>query len=342
MSSHSLASIAAALGGDLCGADVPVSRIAPLERAGEGEISFVAHAKYRRMLDSTRAAALILPRSLQGAHAGPHILADNPQLYFAQVAQLLHPAAHPALGVHPSAVVLSPVPADASIGPLSFIGENCVIGAGVIVGAGCTIQSGCMIGAGTLLHDRVSLYANSKVGERAILHSGCVIGSDGFGYARHRDGSWEKIPQIGRAILGDEVEIGANVTIDRGAMDDTVIGNGVKLDNMVHIAHNVRLGEHTAMAGQSGVAGSSTVGRRVMVGGQSGVLGHIEIADDVVLSGRSLASKSVSEACMLSSALPAQNQAEWNRNSVHLRHLDEMAKRIRALEKKLEELEKPE
>lgn len=332
--------IVAKLGGELLGdAGVSVRQVAPLERATPEEIGFVAHAKYRKALESSKAGIVILPKSLADAHHGARIIADDPYLYFARVAQLLNPADQSRPGIHPTAVVLSPVPASASIGPHVFIDEACVIGERVVIGAGSVLERGVELGEGTLLHARVVLYSRSKLGARCIVHSGAVIGGDGFGFARRKDGSWEKIPQIGRVLIGDDVEIGANTTVDRGALDDTVIESGAKLDNLIQIAHNCRVGEHSAMAAFAGMAGSSSLGKRVMVGGQAGIMGHIEVADDVIVSARSFMSKSTSEKGVYTSAIPSQPHNEWMRNAVHLKHLDEMADRIKQLEKKLKELE---
>jgi len=328
------------LGGELISdGDVHVEQIAPLERAGAHEIGFVAHAKYRKALETTKAGAVIVPPALADATTLPRIVIRDPYLYFARVAQLLNPAISPYRGVHPSAVVLSPLPASVNVAPLAFVGEDCVVGENVTIGPGSVIERGSRIGADTILHAKVVVYAESVVGARCILHTGCVVGSDGFGFAPKGNGSWEKIPQIGRAVIGDDVEIGANTTIDRGALDDTVIENGVKLDNLIQIAHNCQVGENSAMAAFVGMAGSSKLGKRVRVGGQAGIMGHIDVCDDVVISARSFISKSVSEKGMYTSAIASQPHHEWLRNAVHLKHLDEMADRIRALEKKLKELE---
>ncbi|MFA9440560.1 UDP-3-O-(3-hydroxymyristoyl)glucosamine N-acyltransferase [Uliginosibacterium sp. sgz301328] len=337
--SHSLYDIVEALGGE-CRGDgaTQIRQVAPLDRAGEGEIGFVAHAKYRKSLETTKAAAVIVPPALADAFDGARIVAADPYLYFARLVQFLNPVERPAVGIHPTAVVLCEVPPSASIGPLVFLGDGCVIGDDVIIEAGCVIEGDVTIGAGTHLHPRVTIYRDSIVGRNCVLHAGAVIGSDGFGFARRKDGSWEKIPQIGRAILGDDVEVGANTTIDRGALDDTVIERGVKLDNLIQIAHNCRVGENSAMAAFAGMAGSSSVGRRVMVGGQAGIMGHVSVADDVVVSARSFISKSVSERGVYTSAIPAQSHHDWMRNAVHLKNLDALAERVRTLEKKINEL----
>ncbi|KAF7598550.1 MAG: UDP-3-O-(3-hydroxymyristoyl)glucosamine N-acyltransferase [Candidatus Dactylopiibacterium carminicum] len=338
--SLTLTEIVATLGGELHGDGAcRIHQVAPLGRANAGEIGFVAHPKYRDSLDGCKASALVLPPALINASDLPRIIIQDPYLYFARLTQLLNPIRRSEPGVHPTAVVLSPVPASASIGANAYIGENCQVGEGVVISPGCVIGEGCSIGADSYLHAHVILYADTHVGRRCILHAGCVIGSDGFGNARRPDGSWEKIPQIGRAILGDDVEIGANTTVDRGALDDTVVENGARIDNLIQIAHNCRVGEHAAIAGQAGMAGSSTLGKRVMVGGQAGIMGHIDVGDDIVISARSFMSKSVMERGVYTSAIPSQSHKEWLRNAVHLKHLDAMADRIRALENKLKELE---
>lgn len=332
----SLKGIAEALGGEVFGdEDVHLHQVAPLERARPDEIGFVAHSKYKGLLETTQAGAVILPPSLAQATQLPRIVVRDPYLYFAQVVQLLNPGHQYPEGIHPSAVVLSPVPASVHVGAHAFVGEGCSIGEHAVIGPGCVIEPGCEIGAHSLLRARVSVYRDSKIGERCILHAGCVIGSDGFGFARRPDGSWEKIPQIGKVCIGDDVELGANVTIDRGALDDTVIEDGVKLDNLVHIAHNCRIGAHSALAAQVGVAGSTTIGKRFMAGGQAGVDGHIQIGDDVVVSGQSCLTKNVAEKGMYTSTIPSLPHMQWMRNAVHIKHLDEMSARIRELEKKL-------
>ncbi|HSD38633.1 MAG TPA: UDP-3-O-(3-hydroxymyristoyl)glucosamine N-acyltransferase [Rhodocyclaceae bacterium] len=338
--SFSVRQIVEVLGGELSGDDsVVITQVAPLERAAGSDIGFVAHAKYRKALDATHAGALILPRSLADAWSGTRIVVDDPYLYFARVTQLLNPVTNAYAGIHPTAVVLSDLPPGIGVGPLAFIGEDCHIAAGVVIGPGAIVEQGTTIGENTLLHAKVVVYAGSQIGARCVLHSGAIIGGDGFGFARRKDGGWEKIPQIGRVILGDDVEVGANTTIDRGALDDTVIENGVKLDNLIQIAHNCRVGENSAMAAFAGMAGSSKLGKRVMVGGQAGIMGHIEVADDVVVSSRSFMSKSVSEKGVYTSTIPAIQHNDWLRNAVHIKHLDEMADRIKQLEKKLERLD---
>lgn len=336
-----LAEIVGHLGGRLVGdGSIEIAQVATLELAGEGEISFLAQPKYRAALETCRAAAVIVPPVAEGATSLPRIVTGDPYLYFARLAQWLNPPSRPASGVHPSAVVECRVPDSVSIGPLAYVGPDCTIGENVVISPGCVVGAGVTLGADTVLNPNVTIYRDCVLGERCIIHSGTVIGGDGFGYARERDGAWVKIPQIGRVVIGDDVEIGTNTCVDRGALGDTVISRGVKLDNMVQISHNVRLGEHTAMAGASGVAGSGKVGARVMIGGQSGVNGHIEVADDTVILSRTLVSKTIKEKGVYSSALPALQHTQWLKNAAHFRHLDALVDRLRELEKRIADLER--
>lgn len=330
----SLTQIVEALGGELLGSGaVQVRQIAPLERAKADEIGFVTHSKYKAALDVTQAGAVIVPPALQDATDRPRIVTRDPYLYYARLAQLLNPATEFPAGVDASAVVCSALPASVHVGPQAYVAEGCVIGEDVVIGPGCVIERGVHIGAGTFLHPRVTIRQDCVVGARCVFQPGAVIGSDGFGFARRTDGSWEKIPQIGRVVIGDDVEIGANTTIDRGALDDTIIENGVKLDNLVHIAHNCQVGENSAIAAMSGVAGSTKLGKRFMGGGSCGVNGHITVCDDVVLSAWSCLTKSVTEKGVYTSLVPSLPHAEWNHNAVHIRHLDDMSTRLRGLEK---------
>lgn len=326
------------LGGELIGdGSVEIERVAPLERAGLGEIAFISNPKYVSGLAGCKAAAVILTKAVSDKTELVRIVTPDPYIYYARVAQLLNPDVRPPAGIHRSAVVDAELPASVSVGACAVIEEDAWIDEDVVVGAGCFIGRGVRVGRGTRLHPNVSVYPGAVIGERCVIHSGAVISSDGFGFARDRDGSWVKIPQIGRVLIGDDVEIGSNTTVDRGALDDTVIANGVKLDNLIQIAHNVRLGENTAMAGHSGVAGSTTIGARCMIGGQAGISGHLEICDDVMVSGCTLVPKSIKSPGVYTSNLPLQPHADWVRNFSHLRHLDALAKRVRELEKLLAE-----
>lgn len=329
------------LGGELLGdPSVVVRQIASLDRAGEGELAFLVSPKYRAALEASRASAFILPAKAADFTDRPRILTPDPYLYFARAAQLFNPPKAVPAGVHPSAVVGSELPASVAVGPNAVIGADCRIGEGCVIGAGCLIGDGVTIGAGSLLHAGVKVYDGCTIGTRAILHSGAVIGADGLGFARDADKHWVKIPQIGGVVIGDDVEIGANTTVDRGALEDTVIGNGVKLDNLIHVAHNCRVGEDTIMAAMAGLAGSTTVGKRVQVGGKAGFSGHLEVGDDIVISADTNVTKSIDRPGVYTAMIPLQPHADWVKNFSHLRRLDAMAERVRELEKKLAEQDK--
>jgi UDP-3-O-[3-hydroxymyristoyl] glucosamine N-acyltransferase len=334
------------LGGSLVGdAEVSVSGIAPLDRAEPGQLSFLANPKFRAHAATTRASALILTPAdselLGDAYSGSRILADNPYAYFARAAQFfVDRAAPPArCGIHASAVVDT----TARVSPRAWIGPQVVLEAGADIGDDCIIDAGsyvgkhARIGAGTRLHARVTFHAHCEIGLRGIVHSGAVIGADGFGFAPE-DGRWVKIPQTGRVLIGDDVEIGANTTVDRGALEDTVIEEGVKLDNQIQIAHNCRIGAHTAMAGCVGVAGSAVIGKRCTFGGAAMVLGHLSIADDVHISSGSLVSRSITEPGQYTGFYPLSKNAEWEKTAAIVRNLSSMREKIRELEKTIEQL----
>lgn len=320
-------------GGELVGAgEICVGRVAPLDAAGEGDIAFLANPRYASRLAACKASAVIVAPAARERTALPRIVTPDPYLYFAKVASLLNPPPTHTAGIHPGATVLGRVAAGASLGPGVFVGAEAEIGAHAVLGPGVSIGPGCVIGAHSVLHPRVTVYSGCVIGARCIIHAGAVIGADGFGFAREHNGAWFKIPQTGRVIIGDDVEVGANTTIDRGALGDTIIANGVKLDNQIQIAHNVTIGEHTAIAGCVGIAGSTRIGRRCMIGGQAGIIGHLDICDDVVVSAGTLVSKSIREPGTYTAGLPLQAHAEWVRNFAHLRHLDALSARVRALE----------
>ncbi|MDP2783713.1 MAG: UDP-3-O-(3-hydroxymyristoyl)glucosamine N-acyltransferase [Sulfurimicrobium sp.] len=338
----SLGEIVELLGGEvLCDAELRVSQIASLEQAQACHISFLTGGRFLKKLEQSAAGAVIVGKDMRDASDRPRIVCNNPYAYFARVSALLNPEPAVKAGVHASAVIDPGVKiADsASIGPFVHIGADCVIGDGVVIGAGCVIGASVVIGAQCRLYPRVVIYHGCQLGERVILHSGAVIGADGFGLA-HENGRWLKIPQIGRVLIGDDVEIGANTTIDRGALEDTVIEEGVKLDNQIQVAHNVRIGAHSAMAGCVGIAGSAKIGRHCTVGGAGMILGHLEIADNVQISSGTLITKSIHKPGAYTSAMPFSAHDVWLKNAAHLRHLDAMAQKIQGLEKKINELEK--
>jgi UDP-3-O-[3-hydroxymyristoyl] glucosamine N-acyltransferase len=338
--SYRLADIAAQLGGRVLGdAGVRVSQIATLENAQAHHISFLTNSKYRAQLATTKAGAVILGEADAGATGLPRIISDNPYAYFAKVSSLLNPLPEPKPGVHPSAVIGATAQIDptASIAATAVIGEGASIGAHSVIGEGCCIGANVVIGSHARLYPRVVIYHDCVVGDNLIAHSGAVIGSDGFGIAMD-EGRWIKIPQIGRVVIGNDVEIGANTTIDRGALDDTVIEDGVKLDNQIQVAHNVHIGAHTAIAGCVGIAGSATIGKYCRIGGSAGILGHLQIADHVEIASFTLIGKSIPEPGSYAGIMPFSRTDEWRKNAVHMRHLDEMAKRLRKLEKEIETL----
>lgn len=338
----SLAELVARFGGELVGDDGTrvICQVAPLDRAGEHEIAFVSQARYMARLNTTRAGAVILPVDARDAIERPRILTPHPYLYFARVSALLNPSPRPAAGIHASASVAAgaDVASDASVGPGAVIGAGARVGARAVIGANCVLGDEALIGDDSVLHANVTVYRGCEIGARCILHSGAVIGSDGFGFAPNGE-VWEKIPQIGRVVVGDDVEIGACTTVDRGALEDTIIEDGVKIDNLVQVAHNVRIGAHTAIAACTGIAGSARIGRHCQIGGAAMIIGHIEIADGTRISTNTLITKSLTEAGTYTAALPFSAHEVWLKNAVHLRNLDKLVDRVRQLENRINELE---
>ena len=333
---HTLRDIAERFGGRVMGdPETLVLQVATLENAPAGAIAFFANERYLQQLKSTRAAAVIVSEAARDATTLPRIVCENPYAYFAHVSALLNPPPPARAGVHRTAVVdrSAAVAAGVSVGPHAVIGPRARLGAGSVIGAGCFIGESAVIGAGSRLFPNVTIYHRCEIGERVILHSGVVIGADGFGLALEQ-GRWLKVPQIGRVIIGNDVEIGANTTVDRGAIDDTIIEDGVKLDNQIQIGHNVRIGAHTAIAACAGVAGSARIGRFCRIGGASGIAGHIVIADHVEISTHTLITKSIDEPGTYTGAYPFDVNSKWRRNAAQLRHLNDLAERVRAIEKK--------
>lgn len=334
----SLAELSARLGVRLRGdGAVRVSRVAPLDDATAGSLGFLGDSKYRRHLAETRASAVILAESDLELTDRPVLVSDNPYLTFARAARLIHPDPPVVGGIHPSAVIDPSAKIDptAWVGPLSVLEADVEIGPRVFVGPGCIIGAGVAIGEDSRLVARVTLCSGTLVGRRALLQPGAVIGREGFGFAR--DGErWIRIPQVGRAVLGDDVEIGANTCVDRGAIGDTCIGNGVKLDNHIQIGHNVEIGDNTAMAAKSGISGSTRVGRNCTIAGAVAMAGHLEIADGVHFTGMAMVTRSFPEPGSYSSGIPAMPSADWRRNVARFKHLDEFARRLKALEASIE------
>ncbi|MBA4265636.1 MAG: UDP-3-O-(3-hydroxymyristoyl)glucosamine N-acyltransferase [Comamonadaceae bacterium] len=336
--SKSLGDIVDALGGTLIGsADTAVHRLAPVATATAGELTFVSHARYAGQLTSTEAAAVIVPPALQAQAAarGPCVVTDDPYLYFARLTQWwrhVHesrPAARvdALASVHPAAVM----EADVDVGPFAVIGAEAHIGKGARVGAHAVVGEKARIGEGTRLYPRVVVGDRCVVGARCVVHSGAVIGADGFGFAPHQ-GTWVKIEQLGAVRIGNDVEIGANTCIDRGALDDTVIEDGVKLDNLIQIGHNVRVGAHSAMAGCVGVAGSAIIGAHCTVGGGAVVLGHLTLADGVNISAASVVTRSISKPGHYTGMFPIDDNASWEKNAASLKQLNRLRERLKAVE----------
>jgi UDP-3-O-[3-hydroxymyristoyl] glucosamine N-acyltransferase len=332
---HTLRDIARRFGGKVMGDPATrVRRVGTLENAAEDAISFLANERYLGQLKSTRAAAVIVNEPASRATTLPRIVCDNPYAYFARVSALLNPPPAVKAGVHRTAVVdrSAAIAAGVSVGPLAVIGARAKIGARSVIGAGCVVGEGAAVGADTRLFPNVTVYHACVIGDRVIVHSGAVIGADGFGIASDEE-RWLKVPQLGRVIIGDDVEIGANTTVDRGAIDDTVIENGVKLDNQIQVGHNVRIGAHTAIAACTGIAGSARIGRFCRIGGNSGIAGHITLGDHIEVSAHTLITRSLDRPGTYTGAYPFELNGRWRRNAASLRHLTELTERVRALGK---------
>jgi UDP-3-O-[3-hydroxymyristoyl] glucosamine N-acyltransferase len=335
---RTLSAIVEALGGQLLGdADQLVERLAPLETAGPRDLAFVAQARYASHVSTTSAGALIVPPELQDAASarGACLVTSDPYLYFARLTQwwrvqheaLPEPVIDSTAQIHPTALVEKGV----DIAAFVVVGPRARISRGARIGAHTVLGSGASIGPGTVLHPRVTVGDHCSLGARCIVHSGAVIGADGFGFAPH-NGAWIKIEQLGAVRIGDDVEIGANTCIDRGALDDTVIGDGVKLDNLIQIGHNVRVGAHTAMAGCVGVAGSATIGAHCTVGGGAVVLGHLSLADGVNISAASVVTRSIREPGHYTGMFPLDDNASWEKNAASLKQLNRLRERLKAVE----------
>jgi UDP-3-O-[3-hydroxymyristoyl] glucosamine N-acyltransferase len=333
-----LSTIVSALGGTHLGADFSVGRLAPLETAGTSDLSFISHARFARHMTTTRAGGLIVPRELADAAAqrGACIVTDDVYYYFACLTQWWKrldatkniASIHPTAMVHPTARLAPGV----SLGPYTVVeagaslGENSRFGPHVVIGRNASVGRDC------LFHARVTVSQGCSVGDRCIFHSGVVVGADGFGFAPHH-GQWVKIEQLGGVQIGNDVELGANTCVDRGALDDTVIEDGVKLDNLVQIGHNVHVGAHSAMAGCAGVAGSAVIGSHCTVGGGAVVLGHLTLADHVNISAASVVTRSLNKAGHYSGVFPIDDNSAWEKNAATLKQLHALRERIKRLEK---------
>jgi UDP-3-O-[3-hydroxymyristoyl] glucosamine N-acyltransferase len=331
----SLADIAARLGGDVLGdAQTQIHQVATLASAGVGEIGFLANLKYKNQLQTTKASAVIVAPDFADLIALPRIVTPNPYAYYARLATLLNPPAAVLPAIHPTASSASILPTSVHVGANVSIGQNVVLGEGVTIHSGCVLGDGVKVGAGGVLYPNVTVYAGCEIGCRAIIHAGVVIGADGFGFAPDK-GQWVKIPQIGRVLIGDDVEIGANTTVDRGALDDTLIGDGCKIDNLIQIGHNCVIGKHCVIAACAAIAGSVTLQDNVIVGGAAMIAGHVTIASGAVISGGSLVMKNITKPGQYTSVFPLEEHSHWLHNAAQIRHLAKLAERVSELEKKL-------
>ncbi|NOX67722.1 MAG: UDP-3-O-(3-hydroxymyristoyl)glucosamine N-acyltransferase [Gammaproteobacteria bacterium] len=329
-----LGELAARFGCELIGdPQVEVCRVSTLSDAGPGSVSFLANAAYTSQLRTTTASVVIVTASDVDACPTAVLITDDPYLTFARIASVLYPPTPVDPGVHASAVISTSaqVAASAQISASVVVGEDAVIGEDVFVGPGCVIGDCCSLDTASRLVANVTLVQNVTVGKRTIVHPGAVLGADGFGNAKTATG-WLKVPQVGGVNIGDDVEIGANTTIDRGAIGDTVIENGVRLDNLIQIAHNVRIGEHTAIAATAGISGSAIIGKRCMLAGRVGVFGHVTICDDVILGAAAVATKDITEPGFYSAHFPAEKSKNWRQKVARFRRFDKLADRLRKLE----------
>ena len=335
---YRLSQIAAELGGEVRGEDIAVAAVRPLADADAAHISFLANPKYKAEVHESRAGAVIVSPKVADEFAGRSlIVAADPYLYFAKVARLFSPVVKARAGVHPTAVVepSATVPASCEIGAHAYIGENTVLGENCRILAGAVVEHDCTLGDEVVVRANAVIYYGCTLGNRVEIHSGAVIGADGFGLAFAGD-SWFKIPQTGAVTLGDDVEIGSNTNIDRGAMSDTTVGRGTKIDNQVQIGHNCKIGEHTVIAAKTGISGSVTIGNYCIIGGGVGTVGHISIADKTTIGGGTSVTHSITESGQhVAGIFPMSSYRDWARNAVYIHRLGETEKRLKQLEKQV-------
>jgi len=345
MSAHySLQEIVSNLGGELVGGDsVRISRVASLANAHAGDISFLTDSKYRSALEGTQASAVILSDQHRELTTLPRIVTDNPYAYFAKLSDYLNPRQSHLPGIAESAVIdpSAQIPASCVVMANTVIEQNVKLGEGVVIGPGCVISSGAEIQDHTELQANVVVYHQCVIGKRCVIAGGAVIGADGFGFA-NEDGRWVRIPQVGRVIIEDDVSIGANTTIDRGALDDTIIEQGVKLDNLIQIGHNCRIGAHTVIAGCVGIAGSARIGKHCRIGGAAMILGHLEIADGVTISPGTMITRSLNKTDTYTALMPFQSHDDWLKTAANIRRLGDLSDRVKQLEKALGNIQIPE
>ncbi|MCF5804297.1 MULTISPECIES: UDP-3-O-(3-hydroxymyristoyl)glucosamine N-acyltransferase [Pseudomonas syringae group] len=333
-----LGQLAEFLGATLRGdKDIEITGLATLQEAGPGQVSFLANPKYRKLLVDTQASAVLLKPADADGYTGNALVVPDTYLAYARISHFFDPKPKSSAGVHPTAVIAADALIDpaASIGAFAVIESGVRIAADVSIGAHCFIGARCEIGEGGWLAPRVTLYHDVRIGKRVVIQSGAVLGGEGFGFAKDK-GIYHKVAQIGGVTLGDDVEVGVNTAIDRGALADTRIGNGVKLDNQIQIAHNVQVGDHTAMAACVGISGSTKIGKHCMLAGGVGLVGHIDICDGVYITGMTMVTHSITEPGSYSSGTAMQPAAEWRKSAARLRKIDDMARRLQKLEKALE------
>lgn len=338
MATYRLAELAEHVGATFQGSgDTLISGIATIQNATAEHITFLDNTKYQKYLATSNAAAVIMRPEFAEEAPSAAILTPNPYYAYAKIAGLFEQRSQQAEGIHPSAVVASSadIHPSASIGPNCVVGESVVIGANVVLGPGCSIGDNSQIGADTRLHANVTLYHGITLGKRCVLHSGVVLGADGFGIANNEQGAWHRVPQLGGVRIGDDVDVGANTCIDRGAIEDTVIDNGVKIDNLVQIGHNAKIGSHTAIAGCAGISGSVTIGKHCLIGGAAGIIGHVNITDHTCISGFSGVSNSITEPGVYSSGLYPMPAVAWRRNAARFKQLDSLFQKVKKIEKTL-------
>lgn len=330
-----LGQLAEFLGATLRGdKDIEITGLATLQEAGPGQVSFLANPKYRKLLVDTQATAVLLKPADAEGYTGNALVVPDTYLAYARISHFFDPKPKSSAGVHPTAVIAADALIDpaASIGAFAVIESGVRIAAGVTIGAHCFIGARCVIGEGGWLAPRVTLYHDVRIGKRVVIQSGAVLGGEGFGFAQDK-GIYHKVAQIGGVTLGDDVEVGVNTAIDRGALADTRIGNGVKLDNQIQIAHNVQVGDHTAMAACVGISGSTKIGKHCMLAGGVGLVGHIDICDGVYITGMTMVTHSITEPGSYSSGTAMQPADEWRKSAARLRKIDDMARRLQKLEK---------
>lgn len=329
-----LAQIALHVDGVIIGdAECKISNVSTLQAANSQQISFLANSKYKKYLPTSQAGAVIVRKEMASFVKNSAIVVDDPYVAYAKIATLLNPPKKITIGISLTAMVEAGVTIlkTVSIGPQVVIEANVILADNVVIGAGTVLKDEVIVGENTRIAENVTICHGVEIGKNVVIHPGVVIGADGFGIVNDK-GKWIKIPQIGGVKIGDNVEIGANTTVDRGAIEDTIIGDGVKLDNQIQVGHNVIIGNNTVIAGCSGIAGSTIIGENCIIGGGVGIGGHIEIADNVIITGMSMVTKSLTKAGIYSSGIPAEPTSQWHKNVVRYRQMDKLVARVKKLE----------